>query len=222
MAIIEVIAKLFDILWWIVEFLFPVKFTVIDEGDRGIRYTCGQPGRNLDHENGFMGTGLHLATMFQRLETKSCIGLVAEMEEVNVFTKEGVPLSIWAAVTYDITDYRLSAEQYDLEARVQETVTADLLERFSKLDLEKATGSMKSVEGQLMKAMAVNLAPLGCIPSAAPRITGREINDSTMQTAFLIAAIQGKLEVTFTRTELAAILAGASIIINPDNDDEHA
>jgi len=212
MVLLEIVTRLFSILWWLLEFLFPVKLIVVDDGERGVIYICGRAKRELTSRNGIFRSGLHVATIFMRMEKGAVLGHVVQVDGVNVFTKEGVPMTVYAAVTYDIVDYIKSIIQVDLDNRVSEVVTADLLAKFSRMTLEQAVGPMRAIETSLRNTMSSSLEPLGVEPAAHPRITGREFDEPCIARAYLIPAMEDLLGGKFARHERAAIIAGATLV----------
>ena len=94
--LLQVVLQVIRLLWSVLYLLLPIKATLVLEGQTGVRFTLGRPGRNL-------GPGLHFALTFQTLtcvHTRLC---TSPLDSIRLMLKDGVPISANGVLTYEIT-----------------------------------------------------------------------------------------------------------------------
>lgn len=150
---IELLVQLATTFRSIVEFLLPIKWTVVRPGESAVRFVAGKPSSTL-------GVGLHFATTLSTLNKQHTHRVPLTTEEIKTFTEDGVPLAAYATVVYSVTDlpkFLQSGENPEVnvseyaEASICETIQSlkyddilkgDLIGEAIKEDLEFATRDM--------------------------------------------------------------------------------
>ena len=150
----QVVLQVIRLLWDLIYLLLPIKATIVREGETGVRFTLGRPGKNL-------GPGLHCAVFCQTLvhvHTRLC---TSPLESIHLMLSDGVPISVTGVLTYEITDlgaYLTHSENTDwlitefAEASLRYKLAAMTFEDFHTRPEKLDTQVKKDLQGQMDQA----------------------------------------------------------------------
>lgn len=210
--LVRLIVELLRSVWAWVVWLSPLKVTVIEDGSRGARKTFGKFGKAT------LEPGTYFATSCQVIESAAAIACEATPNgRVECFTKEGVPVDVWAVAAYDVTDFPENA-RVDGDSLATQVLEAALVDVFSKVDIRKAIGPVARVRTSTRAAMQRRADALSLgITIRTIEITGRQVGEPAVLRALNLPTIEVLIkEGRLTGADATAIIAGAIPVVTRD------
>lgn len=205
----RLVVELIRAVWsWIV-WISPVKVSVIEDGNVGARKTLGR------FHKATLGPGTYFATSLQVVEDHAGIACEATPNgRVECFTKEGVPVDVWAVAAYDVTDFPANA-RVDGDSLATQVLEAALVDVFSKLEIRKAIGPVPRIKTSTRSAMQKRADDLSLgITIRTIEITGRQVGEPAVLRALNLGTIEALIESgSLTGADATAILSGAVPVV---------
>jgi len=190
--------ELFSLIVRLIEFLkdflvlwSPAKYTIVQEGWGGVRFTFGKPGPTLE-------SGLHWATCGQTFETVEVKKIKSNVNECDNFTFDKVPVRVYGNYTYDILDVaKYLTRSQDSDWLLVEIVEQEIFKWFSKKTFDEAHAAV--VDESITKELKENInkwcAEFGLgIDVVFVRISDWKVVDSAMQRALALETIVTQIQ----------------------------
>jgi regulator of protease activity HflC (stomatin/prohibitin superfamily) len=204
--LVRLIVELLRAVWGWVAFLSPLKVAVIEDGSKGARKTFGR------FHKATLTPGTYFATSFQAIESDAALACEATPDgRVECFTKEGVPVDVWAIAAYDVEDFPMNARLNDAESLSTQVLEAALVDSFARQTIKLAIGPTGRLRTAVRKAMqrradALNLGIL----ITTIEITGRRIADPAVTRAVNLGTIENLImEGGLVSADATSIIAGS-------------
>lgn len=186
MEIFNLIVQLIELIKSFLVFWSPVKYTVIQEGWGGVRFTFGKPGPTL-------GSGLHWATCGQTFETLETRKIKSNVNQCDNFTHDKVPIRVYGNYTYDIVDVaKFLTQSQDSHWLLVEIAEQEIFSWFSKRSFKECHDAVvdESVTAQLKESINKRCAEFGLgIDVLFVRISDWKIVDPAMQRALALETL---------------------------------
>jgi regulator of protease activity HflC (stomatin/prohibitin superfamily) len=209
----RLIVEVLSAVWGWVVFFSPIKVTVIEDGNRGARKSFGR------FHKATLGPGTYLATSFQGIESGAALACQASPNgRVEAFTKEGVPVDVWAIAPYDVIDYPANARLNDAEELATQVLEAAIVDVFARRTIRQAIGPTASLRSAVKKAMQRRADELALgVTVTGIEITGRKVAEPAVLRALNLGTIETAIgEGGLVAAEATAILAGAIPIVTAE------
>jgi regulator of protease activity HflC (stomatin/prohibitin superfamily) len=204
--LVRLLVELIRSVWGWVAFLSPVKINVIEDGSKGARKSFGR------FHKATLGPGTYWATSFQAIETDAALACEATPDgRVECFTKEGVPVDVWAIAAYDVENFPENARLNDAESLSTQVLEAALVDVFARQTIKQAIGPTARLRKLVLGAMQrrADALKLG-IRITTIEITGRQVAEPAVLRALNLGTIETLTEEgSLTSADATAILAGA-------------
>lgn len=192
--------------WGWVAFLSPLKVVVIADGDKGARKTFGR------FHKATLTPGTYFATSCQEIESGSALACEATPDgRVECFTKDNVPIDVWAVAAYDVENYPENARVNDAESLSTQVLEAALVDVFARQTIAKSIGPTPPIRTAVLRAMQkrADRLKLG-INVTTIEITGRRVAEPAVLRALNLGTIEGLIgKGGLISADATAILAGS-------------
>lgn len=212
MEFFNLIVRLIEVLRDFLILWSPIKYTVVQEGHLGVRFTFGKPGHSL-------GAGIHFATSGQYFESISARRIKSEVNQCENFTKDRIPVKVYGNYTYDIKDAaKYLTNSQDSDWLLVEIVEQEIFSWFASKSFEEC--HEKVISGEITEELRLTINEkcvdfgLG-IEVAFVRISDWQVSD---QALLRCLALEPMLEILNQyegpAASLVGLVAGNQPIIN--------
>jgi len=208
--LVRLIVELIRSVWGWVVFLSPVKIKIVEDGEKGARKTLGR------FHKATLTPGTYWATSFQAIESASALACEATPDgRVECFTRDAVPVDVWAIAAYDVEDYPSNARLNDAESLSTQVLGAALVDVFARQTVKHSIGPTSRLRKLVLGAMQrrADALKLGIMVTTI-EITGRKVAEPAVLRALNLGVIEKLLdEGSLTSADATAIRAGAVPIV---------
>lgn len=146
MQLFTLIFEVIKSIWGWIYLFSPLKMKIVHEGEGGVKYAWGKVKRNLKVGCNWGGMG----STFQSFGVRLC---KAEIDDaISCFSKDAIPLEIFAVFTYDIIDAaKFSTNSEDAEWLLAELVETRVKEVVGKSEFLILLDKSDSINNKLLR-----------------------------------------------------------------------